>query len=257
MHVPSIGSRREPAINIPAPLLGWIGLLLAIHGARYLLADEADTKLLLEMAFVPAVWSIALGYATPAEIVAAAQAAGGGGEGAMRLALAQFFAQEPVRVWSALTYSLLHGSWAHVGLNSLWLVAFGTSVVRRCGAARSLVLWCAAAIGGAAAQWLSDPRSVDIMIGASASVSAFMAAAATFMYGRRDSGRWEFLSNRNALIFLGIWLAANFIFAVVAVPLGFGEAGIAWQAHIGGLVVGLALYPFLDPLFERPHRPRP
>ncbi|HMO29800.1 rhomboid family intramembrane serine protease [Enterovirga sp.] len=250
MDFPSTASRREPAINVPAPLLVGIAILAAIHAVRSFLAPETDIRLLIEAAFVPAPWSIALGYATPADVLAAAEAHAQGEEGSLAIALAGFFAHQPLRPWSALSYSVLHGSWAHLGLNCLWLVAFGTSVVRRAGAARSLVLWVAAALGGALAQWMSGPLSVQFMIGASASVSGFMAAAATFMYEPPGSGRWAFLRNRGALIFLGLWLACNLIFAVIAQPMGLADGEVAWQAHIGGLIVGIALFPLLDPYAE-------
>lgn len=257
MDFPSTASRREPAINVPTPLLAGVGILVAVHAVRSLLTPETDIRLLLETAFVPAPWSVALGYASPADVLAAAEAHAQGEEGDIMIALARFFAQQPLRPWSALSYSLLHGSWAHLGLNCLWLVAFGTSVVRRAGAARSLLLWVAAALGGAAAQWMSGPLSVQFMIGASAGVSGLMAAAATFMYEPPGSGRWAFLRNRGALIFLGLWLGCNLIFAVTAQPLGLTDGEVAWQAHIGGLAVGIALFPLLDPHAEgrRPHIP--
>ena len=254
MQVPSVTARREAAINIPAALAVWIGLMVAVHAARSLLPGETDLRLLVETAFVPAPWSIAFGHATPDTVLAAAEAGAKGGESAVRLALARFFVQEPPRLWSPLTYSVLHGSWGHLALNCLWLVAFGTSVVRRAGALRSAVLWLTASVGGAAAQWLSGPLGVDPMIGASAAVSGFMAAAATFVFQRPGEGRWGFLRNRGALTFVGVWLVSNLVFAAIAVPLGLADGEIAWQAHMGGLVVGLALYPFLDPFAGPPRR---
>ena len=35
------------------------------------------------------------------------------------------------RWWTFLTYAFLHGGWAHVGFNCVWLVAFGSPVARR------------------------------------------------------------------------------------------------------------------------------
>lgn len=111
----------------------------------------------------------------------------------------------------------------------------------------------ATALGGAGAQWLSDPVAVQPMIGASAIVSGFMAAAATFIFAGSDRRTgaaepgWGFLTNRNVLVFLAVWFAVNIAFGLLATPLGLTEGSIAWQAHIGGLAVGLALFPMLDP----------
>lgn len=253
MHVPIV-ARREPALNIPSFLLAWIGLLVAIHAVRTLiLSDEADLHLLLETAFVPAPWSVAGGYASAEAVVRAA--AGEGAAAELRMTLARYFAASSPRPWSPLSYAFLHGSWTHLGLNALWLVAFGTSVVRRAGIWRSVVLGVAAALGGVVAHWISAPLGVEPVIGASASVSGFMAAAGTFMYTRPQEGRWAYLTHRGALIFIGVWLAANLVFGLIAAPLGLSDGDIAWQAHIGGLLVGLVLFPLLDPAL-REHPPR-
>lgn len=250
MQASQTASRREPALNVPVPVLIWVGLLVAFHAGRALLPANTDMRLLLEMAFVPAPWSIALGFANAGEIVAAAQQAADTPQGAVRLLLAQIYAQDPPRPWSLVTYSLLHVSWAHLGVNCLLFVVFGSSVVRRAGSPASLALWLAAAIGGAVAQGLSDPRSVDLVIGASASASGFIAAAATFVFSRPGDGRFAFLRRRGALALLGLWFAANLLNGLILVPLGWGDADLAWPAHVGGLLVGAILFPLLAPRNE-------
>jgi membrane associated rhomboid family serine protease len=51
-------------------------------------------------------------------------------------------------------------------------------------------------------------------------------------------------------MFLGSWFVINLVFGLVAGPLGVTDASIAWEAHVGGLLAGLVLFPLLDP--ERP-----
>lgn len=252
----------ERAINIPTALLAWMALLAAIHAGRTWLDDVDDTRLVLELAFLPASWSVGWGLAEAGEVVEAARRAGGDPDALeFRLAWARYVAgQAGDRPWTWLSYALLHGSWTHLALNAVWLAAFGTPVVRRAGAWRSLALAAIAAVGGALAQWLSDPLAVQPMIGLSASVSGFMGAAATFVFGSRQDPPglarpsaprrpdWSYLRRRNVLLFIAMWLLANALFGFVAVPLGIADgAGIAWQAHIGGLLAGLAVFPLLDP----------
>jgi membrane associated rhomboid family serine protease len=43
------------------------------------------------------------------------------------------------------------------------------------------------------------------------------------------------------------------VFAFVQ-PLGLMDASIAWEAHIGGFLAGLVIFPVLDPLPARPSR---
>ena len=57
---------------------------------------------------------------------------------------------------------------------------------------------------------------------------------------------------KRVLIFLAVWLGSNFLSSVLAQPLGLTDASIAWEAHVGGFLVGLVLFPFLDPLDPRP-----
>ncbi|MDB5592775.1 rhomboid family intramembrane serine protease [Enterovirga sp.] len=254
---------RERAINIPTALLVAMASLVVIHAVRTWLDDATDARLLIETAFVPAAWSVSWGVAAAQDVLEAVQREGGDPDLlALRLAWARYLVAEgSARPWTWLSYALLHGSWTHLVLNGVWLAAFGSPVVRRAGALRSLLLAAAAAVGGALAQWVTGPLGVQPMIGLSAAVSGLMAAAATFVFarpagfpggyppGRRQARPdWSFLGNRNVVVFLGIWLLANVLFGLVAVPLGIADgAGIAWQAHIGGLLVGLALFPLIDP----------
>ena len=47
-------------------------------------------------------------------------------------------------------------------------------------------------------------------------------------------------------VFLLVWFASNLLFGLAAAPLGITDAAVAWEAHIGGFVVGLLLFPWLD-----------
>ena len=250
---------------MPALVTGFIVLLIAIHWGRDWLAETTDLKLVVDAGFIPARWSILLGWADPEEVIRHA-GAGDGDLGAARSFLAQYVAAGgPAPVPSFFTYAFLHGSWMHVILNCVWLASFGTAVARRCGPARSVLLAAATALGGALAYWMADPLSSQVVIGASGIVSGFMGAAVTFMFEPGGSmlaprarsrtplvGGGGLLRNRNALLFLGVWFAINLVMGLTAAPLGIAEGGIAWQAHIGGLVTGLLLFPLLDPARRRP-----
>ena len=59
------------------------------------------------------------------------------------------------------------------------------------------------------------------------------------------------LADRRARIFLGVWLATNFVFGAFAQSLGVSDMPVAWVAHLGGFLAGIILFP----LFDRPPRP--
>jgi membrane associated rhomboid family serine protease len=262
MHVPPVDGRREPIFNLPAVVTATIALLVAIHAVRSaLLAPDTDLEFLLGWAVVPARWTAAFDPARAETILREAAAGFAGPMAEAREALARYVLAEGAKPWTALTYALLHGSWTHVLVNGVWLAAFGTPVARRCGALRFLALGGVCAVAGALAYWLANPPSIVPMVGASAAISGWMAAAARFVFGpgRAPLGRGmqeahlrprqtivEMARNRGAAVFLVTWFASNLLFGLAAAPLGIADAAVAWEAHIGGFLAGLILFPWLD-----------
>lgn len=221
---------QPPAINVPGVVLICVGALVAVHAALvYALPVAVAEQVLISLAFVPdpAVWE--------------AQ-----GE---RPAAASF--------WSVFTYALLHGDWTHLGINALWLVAFGSPVARRFGAGRFMALSAVAAVAGAGAHWLFHMDSPAPLVGASGAVSAYFGAAARFALrgGLNVAGRahepamtlGETLTHAGTLGFIVVWLGVNLVFGSGIIPVAGQEAAIAWQAHIGGFLVGLLMFPLFDP----------
>jgi len=258
---------REPIFNLPSVVTSSILVLVAIHAFRmFLLSEETDFQVVIDWAVIPARWSVAYGGVESQEIVRMLQ--NGASEEDLRpiAAFAQYVLGDGEgRPWTALTYAFLHGSWAHVLINSIWLAAFGTPIARRCGAARFFLLSALSAIGGAVLYVAMNPMQVFPLIGASGGVSGLMAAASWFMFApaawhwegrltepheRPRQALGDLVRNRPFLIFLGVWFATNYLFAFVQ-PIGVGEGTIAWEAHVGGFLVGLLLFPWLDPLPAR------
>jgi membrane associated rhomboid family serine protease len=257
-------TRREPALNIPLVLLVLGLVLIALHVGRQWLGPSADWQFVTRWAFVPARFSLWLGHAELGEVLAAAfgPAASGMGAGDLPGPLRMLVSQGTDAALTLATYGLLHGSWGHLLSNVLWLVVFGSPVARRLGDTRFLALMLVTSAAGALAQWLADPLELSPLIGASAAVSGATAAAARFVFqegirfgalGRDEAVRAipaaslrQLFTNSRALAFIGIWFVANLLFGTGIVPLAGENASIAWQAHIGGFLAGLALFPLLD-----------
>ena len=116
-----------------------------------------------------------------------------------------------------------------------------------------------AAVVSALAQWMSAPMEFAPLIGASGAVSGLMGAVTRFMFqpgaplgassfrgGRAAetipaASLGGILTDRRALIFLGVWLVTNFVFGAFARPLGLSDMPVAWVAHLGGFAVGIVL----------------
>jgi membrane associated rhomboid family serine protease len=254
---------REPILNLPAVVSFTILALVGIHALRLLLADETDFRLIIDWAVIPARWAVAYGGVTVEEVIKLLPGDPSDTSPDSAAAFARYIlGNGEGRPWTALTYVLLHGSWAHVLINSVWLAAFGTPVAKRCGAGRFFILFAASAVGGAVLYAYVNSMQIFPMIGASGAVSGLMAAAAWFMFAPA-SWHWEgrlampherprqlfidMVRNRPFLIFMGVWFATNYIFAI-AQPVGLTESSIAWEAHVGGFLVGLFIFPWLDPM---------
>jgi membrane associated rhomboid family serine protease len=127
MQVQPAEPRREPIFNMPGIVTAAVVLLVAIHALRSaLLSPGADLELLLDFAVVPARWTAAFDPSRLEAILREAAAGFSLQEAALREALARYVVGDGAKPWTALTYAVLHGSWAHVLLNAVWLAAFGT-----------------------------------------------------------------------------------------------------------------------------------
>jgi membrane associated rhomboid family serine protease len=231
---------REPILTLPGALTAYVLLLAAIHAVRMLLPFDIDDDVIQMFGFIPKRYdSTLLAIDFP------------GGAGA--------------KVWSFVTYSLLHANLSHIGFNVLWLLPFGSALARRFGAIRFFLFMAVTAAAGALAHLVTHEHAVAPMIGASASVSGAMAAAIRFAFvqgsflsfSRGDAAAAarvpalslsRALRNRRVLGFLAIWFGVNIVFGVGSIAIGADGASVAWQAHIGGFFAGLLLFSLFDPV---------
>jgi membrane associated rhomboid family serine protease len=254
---------REPIFNIPGVVIGLICAFVAVHLARLGLALEDDLAILREFAVVPARFGLEFGWFDQRRIVAALTAGLGPVETGERLAVARYFLDGGgPRWWSLVSYGALHGGTAHVAMNCLWLAVFGSPVARRLGVVAFGVLIIAGIVAGAMLHvWM---HAVDVvpLVGASAGVSAATGAAARFVFsqglrfgavktpeGARALPALSLVGmvrNRAALVFVLVWFVSNWLFGAGVPAFGPAESSIAWEAHVGGFVAGLALFPLLD-----------
>ena len=269
MSEPRPTARREPAFNLPGVVLACCLVLLGIHAARNLISTEADNQVVALFAFVPARLTLAL-HLMPARLSAAYNAIADR-DPVVTAQINFLIGDGQARWWTLLTYAFLHGSWAHVGFNCVWLVAFGSAVARRFSSLRFMVLMTVSAVAGAMVQYFADMVSFQIVLGASAAVSGAMGAATRFVFRPSDEpGRLfdrsalneafrqpalslrQTLTTKAALAFVIFWFATNLLFGYLPALGGIGEGPIAWQAHIGGFLAGLLLFPVLDPRRSAP-----
>ena len=173
--------RREPMFNAPLVVLGLVIILVAIQAALNWAPDAIQDGVVRDFAFVPGRLTIAIWPRRLIELLERANSD--------PAALQQARAIRELRIlgggakpWTLLTYAFLHGSWTHVLLNSIWLIAFGPPIARRFGAPRFLLFMAVTAICSALAHWASAPMDFSPLIGASGADSGLMGAATRFMF---------------------------------------------------------------------------
>ena len=250
-------------------VLALIALMVAIQALRSMLSADADARLILTFAFVPASFTRLL----EPEVVANTAGLLIRRDGASAEDIVLLLGPHGFRWWTPVTYALLHGGWTHVLINSVWLAAFGSAVARRFGGWRFLLFFVATALGGVAAHCLTHPFDFAPLVGASAAISGAMAAAARFAFASGaplgpDAQRGTLLAYQGpplplrhllrdgrVMAFLLTWFAANLVFGALATPVGIADAAIAWEAHIGGFLTGLLLFQAFDPVGIAPTPP--
>ncbi len=227
------GAARTPIFNMPTGILLCLAGLAAIYFVQStLLSPNSAEWLVIEFGFSP------LRY------------------------VYGFSEQGYEWLWTPLTYSFLHGSLEHLAFNGLWLAAFGTPVARRIGGWRFAALWVVSAAGGALMHALVNWGQPTLMIGASGVISALMAAACRFAFGPGRSVRVQpdrplprlsilaALRQRTVVVFIAVWLFGNLVIAIGLPLVGALSGAVAWDAHIGGFLVGFLGFA----AFDRPQR---
>lgn len=220
------GHRREPVFNLSGIVLAMILACAAIHLLRvYILTPLQDVEVLVRFAFLPLRYTG--GY--PLDIYS---------------------------VVSPLTYAFLHGDIAHLAVNMIWLAAFGSPLANRTGASRFSLLWVATVLAAVFLHFVLHPYDPSPLVGASGAVSGMMGAAARFAFQvDRSADRPGFAGpvlplkavfrSRMAVVFLVMWMIVNL---AVGIASGLGGEGprIAWEAHIGGFLVGFLAIRLFD-----------
>jgi membrane associated rhomboid family serine protease len=157
----------------------------------------------------------------------------------------------------SLVSMFLHGGWLHIGGNMLFLWVFGDNVEDNFGSVAYLIFYLLCGFGAVLAQAFLTPSSSVPAIGASGAISGVLAAYLLLYPG----------ASVRALLFIFIFFTVIHVPAWLMIILWFGmqllngyasltdaaqmTGGVAYGAHVGGFIAGLALTLF----FRRPQRP--
>ncbi len=143
-----------------------------------------------------------------------------------------------------ITSMFLHGGWMHLLGNMLYLWIFGNNIEDAMGHVKFVVFYVLSGILAALSHALTDPSSHIPMVGASGAISAVLGAylllfprahVLVFLPGLG-------MTRVPAGIVLGMWFITQLISGGMSV--GATGGGVAFFAHIGGFLAGMALIGF-------------
>lgn len=233
-------ARREPVLNAPGVIIALLGVLVLVHVVLTVVLAPAEANFWMwRLAFVPARYG-ADGANMPGGLLS--------------------------QIGTPFTHMLVHGDWVHLGFNGAWLLAFGSVIARRMATLRFLTFLILSGLGGALVFYLANQNAEVAMVGASGAVSGLMGGVFRFLFNTARYGGYQVLReqprliplmplaqalvHRGVLTALGLWLGLNLLFATDFASL-ITEGEIAWEAHVGGFLVGF----FFIGLFDQAYKP--
>ena len=202
---------RQRAFNVPPATLALSGLMVAVHVGLAMGPPAWTHGLLHLLVVVPA--DIALTLEHPSLV------------GVLHQAL------------TLVGHALVHVDLLHLVVNVGFLLAFGGVCERVLGTRRFLILFVACVIAGAVVQVAVDWGELVVMYGASGGVSGCFAAVIRLMIGDPVNPRRRRLGY-NLLVAL---IVINVLFGVLDGAFLGGDTEIAWQAHLGGFLMGFLM----------------
>ncbi len=153
------------------------------------------------------------------------------------------FVSEGVGLHGLITHMFLHGGWMHLIGNMLFLFIFGDNLEDEMGHVGFLLFYLAAGLAAAGLQYAAAPMSEIPMVGASGAIAGVMGGYLLLFPKARVDVLFIFIIFFRifpipAWIVLGLWFAIQ-VFSGVVTPTDGG--GVAYWAHAGGFIAGLAL----------------
>ena len=149
----------------------------------------------------------------------------------------------PFPFWTTLFTSMfLHGGWMHLGGNMLYLWIFGDNVERAMGSARYVAFYIVCGLAAGLAHIAFSSGSSVPSIGASGAISGVLGGyLLLFPQNRVRVLTRGGIATVPAVYVLGFWIVIQLISGVGSIAETSETGGVAYMAHIGGFVAGLAL----------------
>jgi membrane associated rhomboid family serine protease len=208
------------------PVMTW--MLIAINCLVFLLQNSLTpgelAEFLRDFALIPARYTAVVAY---------------GDENLSAIDLVPFF-----------TMMFLHGGWLHLIFNMWTLWLFGSTVEDRLGHGRYLAFYLACGLAASIAHVIFNPTSIVPALGASGAIAGVLGCYMRLFPLARVVVVVPILFiplffEVYAFVFVGLWFLIQIFQGTLELLLPTSGGGVAWWAHVGGFIAGLALGPLL------------
>jgi membrane associated rhomboid family serine protease len=148
------------------------------------------------------------------------------------------------------TMMFLHGGWLHLIFNMWTLWLFGSTVEDRLGHGRYLAFYLACGLAASIAHVIFNPTSIVPALGASGAIAGVLGCYMRLFPLARVVVVVPILFiplffEVYAFVFVGLWFLIQIFQGTLELLLPTSGGGVAWWAHVGGFIAGLALGPLL------------
>jgi membrane associated rhomboid family serine protease len=158
-------------------------------------------------------------------------------------------------LYTLLTSMFMHGGWAHIIGNMMFLWVFGDNIEDAFGHLGYLVFYLVTGLAASAAHILLNQTSEIPSVGASGAISGVLGAYVVFFGGNAVHVLiGYFVTSLPAWMMIGLWAVTQFINAYGALAETAETGGVAYAAHAGGFVAGVLIALLLRGSVGRPEQ---
>ena len=159
-------------------------------------------------------------------------------------------------LYTLLTSMFVHGGWAHIIGNMVFLVVFGDNVEDAFGHLGYLIFYLATGLAASLAFVLLNATSSVPSVGASGAISGVLGAYIVLFGGNPVRVLIGFfITVVPAWIMIGLWAIQQFIATYGAIAYtDQTSGGVAYAAHAGGFLCGVVVALVLRGMLGRPEQ---
>jgi membrane associated rhomboid family serine protease len=218
--------------NLPGRGIAWVTLgLIAINVAAFVFLQLGNDSFTYGYSTVPREITTGMDLTKPERVIIDGQ----------RVEIPEEPGPSPIYL-TLLTSMFLHGGWLHLGGNMLFLFIFGDNVEHAFGRVFYLIFYLGAGIIASLAQVWAGPDSVIPSLGASGAISGVLGAYIVLFPGNQIRVLvWYFIVTVPAIVMIGLWAALQFFSGFASIAETQQTGGVAYLAHVGGFVTGVAV----------------